>query len=171
MLEKILNEFTEQKVPPELAQRIAGFVLMSTALDIVEISKQTDKPMNYVATAYFEVGARLDLMWIRDQVAELSDDDHWHSLAKSRLRDDIHNQQYEIAADVVKSFGENVPQEAVTSWISANELNYRRLTNLINELKSTSKIDFATLSVAISEVHTLSRRTSVSSSEEAVVGE
>ena len=171
LLEKILNEFTEQKVPPELAQRIAGFVLMSTALDIVEISKQTDKPMNYVATAYFEVGARLDLMWIRDQVAELSDDDHWHSLAKSRLRDDIHNQQYEIAADVVKSFGENVPQEAVSSWISANELNYRRLTNLINELKSTSKIDFATLSVAISEVHTLSRRTSVSSSEEAVVGE
>lgn len=158
VFEKSLQELADQNVPKELARKVAGFIFLSTALDIVEISKHTGKPVPYVAVVYFEVGARLDLMWIRDQVALLEEEDRWHSRAKSRLRDDIHTRQYEIASEVVKSSKSKMPKHAVAEWIEANDLGYRRLTNLLLELRTASKIDFATLSVAISEVHSLSRR-------------
>ncbi len=147
----------DDQVPEPLARQIAELIPLSTAFDIVEIIKNSKKPMLFVTRVYFDVGARLDLMWIRQRVSMLPVENHWHSLAKSRLSDDIHAHQYAIASDVVREAKTSDSAEAVSEWMDSNNNGCRMLANIISDMKSISNIDFATLSVAISEVHLLGR--------------
>ena len=151
------EDMITRDVPEPVAQKVASFIPMSAALDVVEIATLTNKPVQFVASVYFEIGARMDLMWIRDQVAGLPAENLWHQLAKSRLRDDIHSQQYEITKDVVENYELGNPKETVANWIEVKTFGYRRLSDLISELRTYANNDFATLSVAISEVHALRR--------------
>ncbi len=157
----IINEHVSaliaDKVPEKLAQRIANEIALSTAFDIVEIIKSTGKPAKFVAQVYFDIGHRLELMWIRQKVSMLPVENHWHHLAKSRLSDDIHSHQFVIASDVVREASVDVPVQAVRDWMERNSNGCRVLANLVSDMRSLPKIDFATLSVAISEVYLLSR--------------
>ena len=156
-LAKHVRELVKNDVPEMIARRIAKFIPLSTAFDMIEIAKSTKKPVPFVAKAYFEVGSKLELMWIRQKVATLPVDNHWHNLAKSRLSDDIHSHQYAITSDVVRDGKSSDPSKVVSEWMQNNNNGCRMLANIISDMKSLSKIDFATLSVAISEVYLLSR--------------
>ncbi len=156
-IEKHVRRLVDSDVPKETANRVVECIALSTALDIVEIIKQTHKSMEFVSRVYFDIGARLELIWIRQQVADLPVENQWHGLAKSRLSDDIHAHQYAIASDVVRHAKTDSPRQAVRIWMEANSVGCRMLASLIAEMKTISKIDFATLSVAISEVYLLGR--------------
>ena len=149
--------FVEHGVAPDLAQRAAGVVPLSSSLDLIEIAESTGQPVGDVASVYFELGSRLDLQWLRDEIAELRVRNRWHTLAKSSLRSDLHYQQRHLTADVIAS-SEDIsdPQALVSSWAdSAQEVdNYMAL---VTELKASSSVDFAMLSLAVNEVHKLLR--------------
>ena len=144
-------------VSSKLAQRIIEFIPLSTAFDIIEIIKSSKKPVEFVSQVYFDIGARLGLIWIREQVATLPIENHWHGLARSRLRDNIHSHQYDIANDAVVNATTDDPNKAVSDWMETNRVGCRMLANIIADMKTLSRIDFATLTVAISEVHLLGR--------------
>lgn len=152
-----IDSLLGKQVPEALAKRIVNFIPLSTALDIVEIIKSSGKPVAFVSRVYFDIGAKLELIWIRQQVANLPVDNRWHGLAKSRLSDDIHACQAAIANDVVQMANTGRPQHAVEIWMKANAVGCRNLANIITDMKSIKRIDFATLTVAISEVHLLGR--------------
>ena len=156
-LNKQVKELTDQDVPKALAERIIALIPLSTALDIVEIIKSSKKPAGFVSKVYFDVGAQLELVWIRQKISQLNVENRWHSLAKSRLADDIHSHQYAIVSDVVQSAKSDDPEVAVSEWMKANNNGCRMLASIISDMKAISQIDFATLSVAISEVHLLGR--------------
>ncbi|MDE0309931.1 MAG: NAD-glutamate dehydrogenase [Acidiferrobacterales bacterium] len=152
-----VKELTDNKVPKALARRIVELIALSTAFDIVEIMKASNKSAEFVAGVYFDIGARLELIWIRQKIAMLPVENRWHNLAKSRLADDVHSHQFSIAGDVVQSAEKSDPKVAVSEWIDANSNGCRMLASIIADMKSISKVDFATLTVAISEVHLLGR--------------
>ena len=156
-LAKHVRELAKNDVPEQMARRIAKFIPLSTAFDMIEISKTSKQPVPFVAKVYFEIGSKLELMWIRQKVATLPVDNHWHNLAKSRLSDDIHSHQYAITSDAVRDGKSPDPSKVVVEWMQTNNNGCRMLANIISDMKSLSKIDFATLSVAISEVYLLSR--------------
>ena len=159
MLDEQVASLISNEVPEELARRIANFIPLSTAFDIAEIIKNFNQPVQFAAQIYFDVGNRLELMWIRQKVSVLPVENQWHNLAKSRLSDDIHSHQFAIASDVVRDAKTKEPSQAVSNWMERNQNSCRMLANIISDMKSIPKIDFATLSVAISEVHLLSRVT------------
>lgn len=152
-----IRELTDNKVPRDIAGRVVELIPLSTALDIVEIIKSSKKPVKFVSGVYFDVGARLELIWIRQKISQLTVENRWHSLAKSRLADDVHSHQYAIVSDVVQTTQNSDPKIAVTEWMNENSNGCRMLASIIADMKSISKVDFATLSVAISEVHLLGR--------------
>ncbi len=158
-LDQKRKELTDQDVPESLAQRIVELIPLSSALDILEIVQSSKKDVPFVASVYFNVGHRLELTWIRQKVAELPVENHWHGRAKSRLSDDIHSHQYTIGSEVVRSATADNPVKAVSDWMNTKKSGCRMLANIIYEMKTLPKIDFATLSVAISEVNQLGRAT------------
>ena len=147
--------FTENGVPEGLAKRAAKVVPLSSSLDIVEISQTLDKPIEKVASIYFELGAYLELQWLRDQISELSVRNRWHALAKSSLRSDLHYQQRHLTAEVLKSVRSlKKATSMVEKWSDSNTV-VKQYSTLISELKASSAIDYAMLSLAVNEVHKL----------------
>jgi glutamate dehydrogenase len=157
-LKQRTKDFASDGVPQPLATRVAGLFALSSALDIVEVAKVAKRDMPFVATLYFALGARLELQWLREQIATLKVRNHWHTLAKSALRNDLHIQQRNLTAEVLRHASGTVrAKPLVDTWIEANQAIVDFFMELMSDLKANDTVDFAMLSVALSEVHNLLR--------------
>jgi len=155
-LEERSAYFMNAGAPDDTALSVAQVVPLSSALDIVDISKSQNKPIAEVASVYFELGVFLNLQWLRDEISELSVRSQWHTLAKSELRNDIHYQQRHLCAEVLgTSKPGSDPLHQVANWSESNPAAIQKYNVLITDMKAASGIDFAMLSLAASEVHKL----------------
>ncbi len=149
------RHFTAAGFPADLSNHATKVVPLSSALDLVEICKSLNQPISHVASIYFELGSFLNLQWLRDQISELSARNHWHTLAKSGLRSDLHYQQRHLTAEVIRHSGaKKSAAQLVAKWASNNP-GISQYSTLINELHACSSVDFTMLSLALNEVHKL----------------
>jgi len=155
-LKQRYKHFSSENVPSALAERIAGLIALSSALDIVEVSKASRRNVPTVAALYFALGARLELQWLREQIADLKVRNHWHTLAKSALRNDLHVQQRHLTTEVLNTSKRTVGAKAmVDRWVSDNQFVVDRFMERVSDLQASDTVDFAMLSVALNEVHSL----------------
>ena len=151
-----ISYFTKAGVPEDLATRVSMVVPYSSALDIVDIAKVENEKVTAVAEVFFTLGQVLELQWLRDEIADLSVSNHWHLLAKSGLRTDLHARQSSLAADILHTTNSNLkPQDRVEEWQMENGDAIEKYTRLVAEMKATRAVDFAMLSLAVNEVHNL----------------
>jgi glutamate dehydrogenase len=157
-LKKRSKQFASEDVPVTLAAIAAGLFALSSALDIVEVAKVSKRDVVFVASVYFVLAARLELEWLRQQIAALRSQNRWHTFAKSALRNDLHIQQRSLTAEVLQGVRRNMrPKTLVNSWIATNQATVDHFIALMSELKASESVDFAMLSVALREVHRLLR--------------
>ncbi len=155
-LKQRLKHLDSENVPQDLAARVAGLFSLSSALDIVEVAKTARRDVPLVAALYFALGARLELQWLREQIATLKTPNHWHTLAKSGLRNDLHIQQRNLTAAVLRNGAGTIRAKAlVDAWVEENQAVVDHFMALVSELKASDTLDFAMLSVALSEAHGL----------------
>ena len=143
-----------ERVPESLATRIASLDALHGALDVVEVSKATRLPVTDAGRAYFDLGERIGLAWIKQQIESLAAEGHWHSVARSALRDDLYALQRKIAGAALAHGGAG-PQGRVDHWIGAHATEIAYLKGLIGDIGAASSPDFATLSVALQSVRRL----------------
>ncbi len=150
--------FSAAGAPEATAMAVARVVPLSSALDIIEISKSQEKPISLVATVYYELGVLLNLQWLRDEIGELAVSTHWHTLAKSELRSDLHYQQRHLCAEILSKGRKTEDSGAMVSkWIASNQTTVSKYNELMNDMKASTSVDFAMLSLAVNEVHKLLR--------------
>ena len=155
-LDQRLAFFTGAGVPEPLALAVARVVPMSSSLDIVDIARSLGRPVAPTAAVYFELGHHLELTWLRDRIGELRAGSHWHALATSELRSDLHYQQRHLAAEVVGATPDEDDAGArVEAWAGARAGAVGKYRALIADMKGSGDIDFAMLSLAVNEVHKL----------------
>src|SRR5262249_34122433 len=85
--EKTRKQHIEAGVPHELAARIASLESHNAALDIVDLAAQHRSSVTEAGRVYFDLGARVGLDWLREQVEELPVEGPWQAVARSGLRD------------------------------------------------------------------------------------
>jgi glutamate dehydrogenase len=84
-------------------------------------------PVKTVAAAYFTLGARLELHWLRGRVAELPRDDRWPTLARAALREDLYTQHRALTAVVLEGAEGDVDIEArLADWTHRNRVVFER---------------------------------------------
>ncbi len=155
-----VQAFVKQGVSESLATTASNVIPLSSAFDISEVAHNGDADVEMVASIYFELGAALDLQWLRDQIAEIPVGNRWHALAKSRLRADLHNQQRKLAAEVLTcKAGKANAKTRLKHWCTAGEADQLAYHRLMGEVKAAGATDFAMLSVAVNEVHSLLQTT------------
>ncbi|MCZ7598287.1 MAG: NAD-glutamate dehydrogenase [Gammaproteobacteria bacterium] len=142
-------------VPKELAQRVAYLVALSSALDIVEVANETGERVDHAAAVYYGLGDRLSLHWLREQVSHLPVRNHWQAMAGFSLRNDLHEQQKLLTRLVLTSPSNKHGRRALGHWLDANAATCERFSQLINDFKAAREIDFAMLSVAISQAKSI----------------
>ncbi|MFK7856305.1 MAG: NAD-glutamate dehydrogenase [Granulosicoccus sp.] len=157
-LQQRVQHFTQAGVPPDAALSVARVVPMSSSLDIVDIARTLEQPVSGVASVYFALGQYLNLSWLRERIGLLEASSHWHKLAISELRGDLHYQQRHLSAEVANATGVDLSaNERVLAWANNHATEMARYQALITDLKANSSIDFAMLSLAVNEVHKLLR--------------
>jgi glutamate dehydrogenase len=148
------SQLIEQSVPEHLAARIASLEELHSALDLVEVARAARVRIGYAARAYFDLGERIGLTWIKEQIESLPADGHWQGVARGTLRENLYALQGRITLSVLKSKGRE-PGARVDQWLSRHSAPVDALKRLVADLRTGSPPDFATISVALQAVRRL----------------
>jgi glutamate dehydrogenase len=153
------SRLEKEGVPQELAARIAGLEAMFSVLDIVEVADKFKLDVTRVARAHFALSGELEFPWLRASVGMLPADDHWHTLAKAALRDDLSSILRALTADALRTDAlATDPGVLISSWKARNAVLYARFQQILSELRAAESPDLAMLSVAMRELRNLSSR-------------
>ena len=156
-LDRLADRFVRNGVPTELATRVASLDALFSGLNVIEVASACGETVETVAAVYFALGYRLDLHWLRDQIARLPSETHWQTLAQGALRDDLYSEQRELTAEVLRRGTEDRDAETlIDSWMEENRSSVERANVILADLKEAEGLDIAMLSVALREIRNLS---------------
>ena len=155
-LDAATNRLVGRGVPEELALEVASGNDLLSALDVVEVATSAAISVEEAASVYFALGEKLDLHWVRDQIAALPRDNRWQALSRAALRDDLYAQLSALALDSLRlDVGEVTPAARVDAWLEQNRIPVARCRQILGDLASAGRTDFTMLSVAMGEIRTL----------------
>jgi glutamate dehydrogenase len=143
-----VDQLVQEDVPTALADRVAGFDELFSALDIVEVATAGDHPVEHVAATYFALEERLQLRWLRGCINELPRDNRWQTLARLALRDDLYGQLRDVTAAVLVFHD-------VETWFDRKAAVVDRCRHVLADIRAAGTYDLATLSVALRETDAL----------------
>jgi glutamate dehydrogenase len=155
-LRVLRSRLIEQHVPEDLAARIASLESLHCALDLVEAAMAAHVRIAYAARAYFDLGERLGLTWIKEQIESLAADGHWQAVARGTLGDNLYELQRKITGAVLACKGREAG-ERVDRWMTRHAAPVESLKRVVVDLRTGSPPDFATLSVALQAVRRLAQ--------------
>lgn len=147
------NELMAENVPEETALLTAQMGAMFSALDIVDAAITHDLSVEQVTITYYAVGARLELGWFREQIKLHPVTNHWDSLTRAAIRDDIDKQQRNLTVAIMLMQKDVTDIEAqIDAWMSHHKGMIERWKHMIGELKALNKREFTMYSVALREL-------------------
>jgi glutamate dehydrogenase len=148
------EELVNQGVPHSLALGMASCNTLFTSLDIVEAARKHQFSIFDVATAYYSLGNRLELDWLRDQMNAYPMDNQWDELARSGFRDDLDNVHRKLSVSVLSlpTKKETSIEKRIELWLADNQLLITRWQNLVADIKSSNNAGFVMYSVVLREL-------------------
>jgi glutamate dehydrogenase len=148
------SRLIEQHVPEVLATRIASLEWLHCSLDLVEAAMASRLEIGFAARVYFDVGERIGLAWIKDQIETLQAEGHWQAVARGTLSDNLFELQRKITGAVLSCRGAS-PGARVDRWLDDRSAAALSLKRIVVDLRTGTAPDFATLSVALQAVRRL----------------
>ena len=92
-------------------------------------------------------------------IGMLSADNHWETLAKAALRDDLASTLRSLTADALRTDASpRDPAALISAWKTRNSVVYERFRQVLTDLRTAESPDLAMLSVAMRELRNLSSR-------------
>jgi glutamate dehydrogenase len=147
-------KYIQKSVPEKIAQKIAELDVLASAPDIVMVSKRTKLPVKIAGQAYFEIGDRLKIGWLRLEARKLLADSRWDNLAVKTLISIFYDQQMKITEDVLrKGCDKNSCTITLEKWLDGKKKTLSRYSNFIMDLQSQERITNSMLTVAVERVN------------------
>ncbi|WP_136067143.1 NAD-glutamate dehydrogenase [Modicisalibacter radicis] len=147
------DELTAAGAPKSLANIVAATGNLFAGLGIIEAAKQTDEKIQRVAELYYEIGHRLELPWMTEQVDALKVRDSWQAQARETFRDDLDRQQLALTVSVVRMA--EAPREVeprVDQWLARHADLHERWCGLVSEVRGGAQGGYPLFAVAIREL-------------------
>jgi glutamate dehydrogenase len=155
-LESHRARLVEQHLPEDLASRIASLDVLHSALDLVEVAKIAGLDVGFAARVYFNLGERIGLTWIRDQIDTLAAEGQWQAVARGTLSDNLYELQRRLTASILAGNG-GTAERRVDRWLGGHATGVDSLKRIVVDLRTGAAADFATLSVALQAVRRLAQ--------------
>jgi glutamate dehydrogenase len=157
-LAKRAEAYAAEGAPAALARAVASLETMMAAQDIIAAAKRAGQPVETVGKAYFTLGDRLGLDWLRQAAAEVNLPGRWQRLAMNAALEELAVQQRRLTIPVLRQLGEGTadPVLAVERWQAVLGSALARLNRLIAEFKTAGGVDAARLAIANRYVRALS---------------
>jgi glutamate dehydrogenase len=147
-------------IPAELAHELTITRALFSAMDIIEVAHERNLSVTQVAETYFGLGAYLDLTWIRSQVIAHPTENHWESLSREALRDDLDWQQRQLTMGILsQSLSTKDNANLVDSWSKTHIALLDRWRHILADLRSSPVLNYTMFFVAIRELLDLTQAT------------
>ena len=158
-----IMELQKAGVPLDVAEDVAVLPLLAGAPEIVALAFARNLPVDFVAGAYFALGAAIGLDRLRGLAARIAGNEHWDRLAVRRIVDDLYAGQRGLTAAVLTttegSGGDrNKGAATVKAWIEAHADTLARTKSFLAELERTGDLSISKLTLANSQIHELVER-------------
>jgi len=121
------------------------------ALDAALLAEQYERPVDEIATLYFEAYHVLQLDWMIDNIAILPQQDHWDRRARHALANDV-SRSLRMLMETLLTQPDAI--QAFSDWKSRHASQLAGVTAEMDKLDSNndSQISLSTLSVLMSEL-------------------
>ena len=96
-------------IPEAIADRLATVPVLGAALDIVEVAHDSGRPVERVASIFFEIGQALEIDSLRRQIENLPVESRWHAQARGSLRDELAAQHRALVTQILASAPPGAP--------------------------------------------------------------
>ncbi len=135
--------------PDELAQKLATIPSLEVAMDIIETSLESGRPVEHVARVFFDLGEAFDIEWLRTQIEKLPVESRWHAQARGALRDELAVQQRAMVGQILASEqGRQGPDGAVAAWLQRDDPQLVFTRGMLDEIRGVD-VDYPIASVAL----------------------
>jgi glutamate dehydrogenase len=152
-METLINDFMKAGLPRDIALRIATYRAIYTSLNIIEVATKHDFDLESTAIVYFHGGARMNLVWYRDQINTDSREGHWNTLARLALRDELDISQRALTLAIMKSQPkEKDPMKLIDIWTNKNQRALERWERITTMLTTSSNLEYTMFFIAIREL-------------------
>ncbi len=152
------EQLTGAGVPEPLAHRVASLPSLLPVFDVVEVGDSLGRKPDVVMQAYFRLGSKLGLDWLRDRIIELPRTNRWQALARAALRDDLYSLVRVLTHEVLETGGPSADAPAaIDGWLERHSGEVERCQKMLAEIRSSRTYDTTTLPVALREVRNLIR--------------
>ena len=133
--------------PKVLAARVVLLDHLFPALDVVETAARKNTSAQKVAQAFYGLGERLEINWLRRQVEMLDVAGQWHAMSRANLRDELFTQHNRLVESVLKQSGRK--KDPVATWFERHQDAVDKVSYMMSRMRSQGEMDYATLSVAV----------------------
>ena len=154
------EEYRAMGLPDSLARELTTTRGLFAAMDIIEIANKLNIAVAAAAEAYFGVGEFLQIGWIRTQIIMHSTENHWESLSREALRDDLDWQQRQLTANIACNLSkENNFAACLSDWSENHVGLIDRWHHVLTNLQSSTALNYTMFFVAIRELLDLTQTT------------
>jgi glutamate dehydrogenase len=149
-------ELEADGIPETLAQRVASLDVMTSAMDIIRISRTDDAHgVDEVARVYFGLGERFSLDRLRTASQNISAETPWQKQALSTLIEDLYGYQSVLASRVISETNGSAGPNPVEAWLAQRPRVVERVDQIIHDFRASSTIDLAMLTVTSRQLRAL----------------
>ena len=159
-----LEKYISGGVPKDLAKYISSTRYLYTTFALQRTVESTEKLIEQVSAAYFELGDSLSLNWFADQIRSMPVDNYWQALARESFRDELESQQAaltsnwlqskepEAVSNIVGDNNSDCKSNDFDAWAELHRSYIDRWNSMMNELLATNDMDIAMFPVALREL-------------------
>ncbi len=126
------------------ATDIVGLEYLPTGFGVIQVSKNTGTPLPEAAARFFELGERLSLGWLRDELSDMESTGPWEKIALTDLVMDLRDVQQRLTATYFKGQHAGTVEEFLKP-LSALD----RYDRALSEMRNTGSLDLAAGTVMV----------------------
>jgi glutamate dehydrogenase len=134
-------------IPENTAARLATVPVLGAALDVVEVARESGRPVERVASIFFELGQALEIDSLRRQIENLPVESRWHAQARGSLRDELAAQHRALVTQILASAPPGAPNR-VQAWLDRDDPALKFTLGMLAEIR-TQPVDYPIASVAL----------------------
>jgi glutamate dehydrogenase len=150
------SELMEDAIPESLAHRVASLDVMTSAMDIIRISrKDAGHGVEDVARVYFGLGERFSLDRLRSASQTISAETPWQKTALATLVEDLYGFQGVLASRVIGETNGDRGADPVEAWLAQRPRVVERVDQTLYDFRASTTVDLAMLAVASRQLRAL----------------
>ncbi len=138
--------WVKRGLPEDLAADIAGLDYLPSSVGVIEVSEGQGLPLTEVGSAFYELGERLSLGWLRDTLGQLPSPSKWDKVAKGGLVMELRRTQRRLTEHYFAARAE-APGLTLEQFLHDQASLMRRFDSALSEVRAEDAFSLASAEV------------------------